>query len=144
MSAPRAVLLDTCAMIWLANDLPLARSAMLAIVAAGLSEGIFVSTTSAWETGFLSRPMPGCPRQVECRPDAKTWFARFLAGPGVREAAITPAIVIDASYLPGDLHPDPADCLIIATARHMGVPIVTRDQKIIAYAAAGHVDVIPC
>jgi PIN domain nuclease of toxin-antitoxin system len=77
-------------------------------------------------------------------PDPKTWFARFLAGPGIKEAPITPAIAIDASYLPGDFHADPMDRLIVATARHLGVPIVTRDRKIIAYAEAGHVAVIMC
>ncbi len=67
-----------------------------------------------------------------------------MALPGVKEARITPDIAIDSSHLPGDLHSDPADRLIIATARHLGMPIVTGDRKIIAYAAAGHVGVIPC
>ena len=57
---------------------------------------------------------------------------------------ITPAIAIDSSYLPGDLHADPMDRLVVATARHLGVPIVTRDRKMIAYADGGHVGVIPC
>ena len=41
-------------------------------------------------------------------------------------------------------HGDPADRLIIATARHLGTPVVTRDAKIRAYAEAGHVRVVPC
>ena len=53
-------------------------------------------------------------------------------------------IAIDASYLPGDFHADPMDRLIVATARHRGIPIVTSDRKIIAYAEAGYVNVIPC
>jgi PIN domain nuclease of toxin-antitoxin system len=77
-------------------------------------------------------------------PDPKTWFAKVLALPGVKEARITPAIAIDSFHLPGALHPDTADRFIIATARHPGMPIVTGDRKIIAYAAAGHVSVIPC
>jgi len=65
-------------------------------------------------------------------------------GPGIREVAFSPDIAIDASYLPGDLHGDPADRMIIATARHLGLPIVTRDSRIIAYAEAGFVGVIAC
>jgi PIN domain nuclease of toxin-antitoxin system len=67
-----------------------------------------------------------------------------MAGPGIRQATLTPAIAIDASYLPGELHGDPGDRLLIATARHLGMPIVTRDRRIIAYAEAGWVRVIAC
>jgi PIN domain nuclease of toxin-antitoxin system len=138
------VLLDTCVVIWLANGVSLSRSAIDAVVHAGRTGGMFVSTASAWEIGLLSRPRRGRPPMVECRPDPKTWFARFLAGPGIKEAPITSAIAIDASWLPGDFHADPMDRLIVATARHLNTPIVTSDRKIIAYAQAGHVDVIAC
>jgi len=77
-------------------------------------------------------------------PDPKAWFAKVMAAPGLREAALTPAIAVDASYLPGSVHGDPADRLLIATARHLGVPIVTRDAKIIAYAGQGFVQVVAC
>jgi PIN domain nuclease of toxin-antitoxin system len=81
---------------------------------------------------------------VQCLPDTKTWFARFLSGPGIKEAVLTSAVAIDASCLPGHFHADPMDRLIVATARHLRLPVVTRDRKIIAYAHAGHVSVIPC
>jgi PIN domain nuclease of toxin-antitoxin system len=139
-----AVLLDTCAVIWLANGDPLHRDAVASIVQAGLSHGIFVSPASAWEIGMLARPRPGRGPSVQFAPDPKTWFARFAAGPGIRVADLTPSIAIDASWLPGVLHGDPGDRLIIATARHLRIPIVTRDSKIIAYAAAGHAEVIAC
>ncbi len=139
----RAVLLDTCAVIWLANGDGLAGSAVAEIVEAGLSGGIFVSPVSAWEVGMLSLPKPGR-RRLQFLPDPKTWFARFTMGPGVKQAPLTPAIAIDASYLPGALHGDPADRLIVATARHMGIPVVTRDSRIIAYARSGHAAVVPC
>ena len=141
---PRAVLLDTCAVIWLANGDPLNASAVAAIIQAGLAEGIFVSPLSAWEVGMLSRPRAGRSAGLKFMPDPKTWFARVMAGPGIREAPLSGAIAIDASYLPGDAQGDPADRLLISTARHLGVPIVTRDRQIIAYAAGGHIDVIRC
>lgn len=141
---PGAVLLDTCAVIWLANGDGMRQSALDAIIRAGLAGAVLVSTASAWEIGMLSRPRPNRPLGLEFRPDPQTWFSRFLAGPGIKEAAMTPEIAIDASWLPGDLHSDPGDRLIIATARRLGVPIVTRDAKIIAYSQAGFVSVIPC
>jgi PIN domain nuclease of toxin-antitoxin system len=142
-SAP-AVLLDTCAVIWLGNGNPLHQHAMASVVRAGLSGGIFVSPASAWEIGLLAKPRPGRGRSLQFEPDPKTWFARFATGPGIRLAELTPSIAIDASWLPGDLHGDPGDRLIIATARHLRIPIVTRDSNIIAYAAAGHAEVIAC
>jgi PIN domain nuclease of toxin-antitoxin system len=139
-----AVLLDTCAVIWLANGDPMLPQAMLAIRAAGFAQAIHVSPISAWEIGLLSRPRPNRSAELHFQPDPKAWFARFMSGPGIREASFTPDIAIEASHLPGELHGDPADRLIIATARHFGLPVITRDRKIIAYGETGFVGVIPC
>jgi PIN domain nuclease of toxin-antitoxin system len=139
---PPAVLLDTCAVIWHANGNPLQNGADHRIIHAALTDGIFVSPVSAWEIGMLSRPRVG--PTIVFLPDPATWFARFMAGPAIKAAAFTADIAIAASWLPEPLHGDPADRLLIATARHLMIPIVTRDTRIIAYAAAGHVNVIPC
>lgn len=143
-AAEDAVLLDTCAVIWLANGDPMSPQAILAIRAAGLVHAIHVSPVTAWEIGLLSRPRPTKAAELHFRPDPKTWFARFMGRPGMQAAALTPDIAIEASQLPGDLHGDPADRLIIATARHLGLPVVTRDRKIIAYGQSGFVRTIPC
>ena len=74
----------------------------------------------------------------------RSWFARAMAGPGIRAASLTPEIATDASFLPGELHGDPGDRLIVSTARHLNVAIVTRDRRIIAYGHDGHVQTIPC
>jgi PIN domain nuclease of toxin-antitoxin system len=140
----KAVLLDTCAIIWLANGISLPPVVVATIIEAGEADGMFVSTASAWEIGLLTRPRSGRPPILLCQPDPKTWIMRFLAGPGIRHTPITPEIAINSSHLPGDFHADPADRLLVATARHLGMPIVTSDHKIIAYANAGHVAVIPC
>jgi PIN domain nuclease of toxin-antitoxin system len=136
------VLLDTCAMIWLANGDPLLDGADQAIMQAALADGVFVSPVSAWEIGMLSRPRAG--RAIQFLPDPTTWFNRVMAAPAVRAAAFTGEIAIAASLLPEPLHGDPADRLLIATARHLRMPIVTRDAKIIAYGSSGHVSVISC
>lgn len=93
---------------------------------------------------MLSRPKAARKLGLQFLPDPKTWFAKFMAGPAIREAAFTPSIAIDASHLPGNLHGDPGDRIIVATARHLNAPVVTRDTKIIDYAEAGHVRVVRC
>jgi PIN domain nuclease of toxin-antitoxin system len=120
----------------------MAAPAVAAILHACRSAGAFVSPVSAWEVGFLSRGSSA--GRFSFLPDPKTWFARLLAGPGIRSAAFTPAIAIDAAHLPGDLHRDPADRLLIATARHLCLPIVTRDSEILTYARQGHGRAIAC
>lgn len=139
-SADGSLLLDTCALIWLVNgelDDSDARPALAAALRAG---GLLVSTTSAWEIGLLSRSTA----RLRFLPDPKTWFARAVTQPGVRLTPITPEVAIDSSHLPGELHGDPADRLIIATSRHLGAPVVTRDRRMIEYAASRHVAVVRC
>jgi PIN domain nuclease of toxin-antitoxin system len=68
----------------------------------------------------------------------------MLDAPGVRLAPFTPEIAIASSHLPSPAHGDPADRLLIASARELNVPIVTRDARIKAYASAGHVQHIGC
>lgn len=142
--APRAVLLDACAVIWLANGDPIGPDALAAISHAALADGIFVSPASAWEVGLLSRVRGDKRPAVSFLPDPHSWFARFMGGPGIKEAPLLPEIAIASSHLPDPLHGDPADRFIIATARHHQIPIVTRDGKIIDYATQGHVNVIAC
>ena len=109
------------------------------IRAASLVGGILVSPVSAWEVGLLSAR-----RRIPFRPDPKTWFQRFMAYPGVRLTPLSPDIAIESSYLPQPLHSDPADRLLIATARALQIPIITRDSHILSYAGAGFVAAIPC
>ena len=136
------VLLDTCAVIWYAaGRLPAAMVALLQEpVAAG---AVFFSPISAWEIGMLGRPRRDGPR-LRFDPDPVTWFERFRAGPGLQEARLSAAIAMEAALLPGDLHSDAADRLLIATARQRHLPLVTSDRRIIAYAEQGYMDVLPC
>ena len=92
---------------------------------------------------MLSKPRSSRPA-LQFLPDPKTWFATLMAKTNFHSATLTPGIGVDAAYLPGHLHQDPADRLLIATARQMRLPLVTRDARIIAYAGCGHLRVISC
>ncbi|MBX9698818.1 MAG: type II toxin-antitoxin system VapC family toxin [Acetobacteraceae bacterium] len=138
-----AVLLDTCALIFLANGEVMEGAALTAIMAATPAGGVLVSPISAWEVGLLARPKSGV-RSTLFVPDPQTWFQRVLDRPGFYQAPFTPAMAMAACFLPEGFHRDPADRMLVATARHLGVPLVTRDARIIAYARAGHLEVVPC
>jgi PIN domain nuclease of toxin-antitoxin system len=62
------------------------------------------------------------------------WFGRALAYPGVRLLALTPEIVIESTQLPAPFHKDPADQIIVATARVYSCPLVSLDRKIQTYS----------
>jgi PIN domain nuclease of toxin-antitoxin system len=61
------------------------------------------------------------------------WFQLALPTNRVGVLEITPEIVIDATRLPGWSHKDPADQIIVATARLHGLRILTSDSKILKY-----------
>ena len=134
-----AVLLDTCAIVFIAGDEPIDGAARVEIARAAAGDGVLVSPVSAWEIGLLATK-----GRFRFEPDAKIWFRDFVGRVGVRVAALTAEAALDSSFLPPTLHGDPADRLLVATARELGVPIVTRDRAILAYAKNGHVRAVAC
>jgi PIN domain nuclease of toxin-antitoxin system len=138
-----ALLLDTHAAIWLAEG-QLSETAFARVLAAGLTDGVFVSPVSAWEVGLLARPRADGQPAVTFKPDPQTWFATLLSQVIIKEAPLTAKIAIDSSFLPGAFHGDPADRMLVATARHMNISLLTRDQRILAYSAGGHVEAVEC
>jgi PIN domain nuclease of toxin-antitoxin system len=135
------VLLDTCAAVWIGNREAIAPGAMQAIRTAARSAGILVSAVTGWEIGRATMRLR---HPLVLLPTAQSWLADLLARPGFRGVPLEPEVGLSASYLPGNFHRDPADRLLIATARALGVPLVTRDRRILDYAAQGHVDAIAC
>jgi PIN domain nuclease of toxin-antitoxin system len=135
------LLLDTCAVIWMATDdsqmRDAARHALHDAFGAGVAVG--VSPITAWELGLLSRrgrlPAPIEPVRL---------FERFTNAQGISLEPLSPAILIDSSFLPGEFHSDPADRIIVATARALELTVVTRDRAILAYAKQGYVRALAC
>ncbi|MFN7129906.1 MAG: type II toxin-antitoxin system VapC family toxin [Brevundimonas sp.] len=135
--------MDTNAIIRAQLDRDLRPEARAAIKAAQDEGEILVSVVSAWEIGLLARNRQS-PTGRLFQPDAATWFDNVLRAPGVRMAPMNHQIAFAAWNLPDPIHGDPADRLMIAIARELDVPLITRDRAILDYAAAGHVRAIAC
>ena len=135
------LLLDTHALIWMVTKASMSAASLDAVRESARENELLVSPVSAWEIGLLAT---GCGERIAFRPTPRRWMERALSMPGVRLTPLSPEAAIEAAFLPGNLHRDPADRLLIATARQLGAPLVTRDALILAYARQGHVDVIPC
>ena len=140
MSEISSLLLDTHAAIWITEDQPLASSAIDAIDAVyRTGSTIFVSAITAWEVGLLvSR------NRLSLVAKPERWFQRLLAIPGVKLADLSPDILIASSFLPGEPPKDPADRIILATARDLGATLVTRDRLLLKYGEAGQVSTVAC
>ena len=140
MSEFPPLLLDTHTAVWIVEDQPIATEAAKAIDAAHQAGGIvFVSAISAWEIGLLvSRNR----MSLVARPER--WFQRLLAVPGVQLADLSPDILIASSFLPGTPPRDPADRIILATARELGATLITRDSLLLEYGKAGQVSTMAC
>ena len=135
----RPILLDTCALLWLANGDPMSPGSMEAVAEVERQKGgIVVSPISAWEVGQLSaRGRIVLPRHP------LAWFEAALDA-GLSLAPMSPGVLVESSFLPGELLRDPADRIIVATARALGYRIMTRDQAILDFAAEGHAQAIAC
>jgi PIN domain nuclease of toxin-antitoxin system len=134
------LLLDTHAVIWLFEDTSLAPKAMSAIeVAYRDGTPLLVSPISAWEIGQLVSL-----NRIRLSATPHRWFTRVLATPGMRLAEMSPEILIAASFLPGTPPRDPADRILLATARDLGATLVTRDRAILAYGESGQVSTLAC
>lgn len=135
----RPLLLDTCAVIWVAEGAAVAKPALEALDAArGQGVETFVSPITAWEVGQLvSR------RCLSIETTPQRWFASVLER-GTRLAPLSPDILIASSFLPGSPPRDPADRIMLATARDLGATILTRDRLLLDYGKQGHAGVLEC
>ena len=132
------IILDTHVLIWTVDaDARLGPAARTAIAEAALKESVGISAITPWEIALLSEK-----GRLRLNRDVGAWIDAALGLPGIRLAPILPAIAVDSVRLPGMFHADPADRLIVATARHHGAPLLTADRAILEYAAGGHVSVI--
>jgi PIN domain nuclease of toxin-antitoxin system len=115
-----AAVFDTHVWLWSAAGDP--RAEMIR----QFSGTAIIAAISQWEVAMLA--MKG---RLSLLPDQASWFSANLEPP-VSLAPLTAEISISACSLP-DFHGDPADRMIVATAITLGIPLITADEKIIAW-----------
>jgi PIN domain nuclease of toxin-antitoxin system len=126
-------LLDTHSWIWFAkNDRRLARKHKIYIEGAP-ADGILASAVSVWEIAMLVHY-----GRLVLAQSPRAWVENSLKS-GIRILSFTAEIALESYNLPGDFHKDPADRMIVATARQKGLKLITQDKAILAYARKGHV-----
>lgn len=123
------IVLDTHVWVWWVHDGERLTQAQRDAVVANETDLIGVSAISCWEVAKL---VESGRLELPCALDE--WFNQALSYPGVQLLALTPEIAIESTRLPGEFHRDPADQMIVATARVYGCPLLTSDEKITNYS----------
>lgn len=131
----QAVVLDTHALVWLLQGNPrLGARSREHIETAAVADQAFVAAISVWEIAMLvAKGRLALDREVG------DWIEAALGLPGLRLAPLDPRVAVDATRLPGELHGDPADRLIVATARQRSATLITDDKLVLQYSGDGHV-----
>lgn len=70
------------------------------------------------------------------------WVEYALELPGLRLIGLEPEIAVASSRLPGEIHGDPADRMLAATARACNAMLATADERLVEYGKAGFMRVL--
>jgi PIN domain nuclease of toxin-antitoxin system len=90
---------------------------------------LYVSCISVWEVALLVAT-----GRLRLTMDVESWIARSEALPFLNFVPVDNRIALRSTQLPGALHRDPADRMIIATTVVLGAELVTKDDKLRRYA----------
>lgn len=140
MTASRDILLlDTHAWLWFAlgNADRLGADARRKIEDAALGGKLAVSAISIWEIGMLDAK-----GRITLGTPCEKWIESALKLPGLRLVGLEPEIAVASTRLPGEFHPDPADRILVATARALNATLATADERIINYSRAGYLKIL--
>lgn len=113
---------------WVTEDRRLSRKAAGIIRDAVRGEGVSVSMISVWEIAKKVEK-----KQLVLDRPAREWIDQALSVPGLALLELTPAVLMDSCELPQPFHGDPADQIIVASARHHRALLVTKDSNLRRY-----------
>ena len=123
------ILLDTHAWVWwLSAPESLPEPSRLAIDEARRHSRLLVSSISVWEVALLVSK-----GRLQLTLPVEDWISKAEALSFLKFVPVDNAIALRSVHLPGSLHPDPADRIIVATAMDRRVALVTKDERLRAY-----------
>lgn len=132
------LLLDTHTLLWMVENHPrLGAETAKALNRAAREDRIVISAITPWEIALLTSK-----KRIDLHRDTLEWIRAALALPGVRIAPLEPEISVASTCLPFEMNPDPADRILVATARQLGATLVTADKTLLDLAKKGHYKVI--
>lgn len=122
------ILLDTHIWVWHVDESDRLTERHREIIKAHEADGLAVSVMSCWEVAKLVEY-----DRLDLDVPMDEWMADALTRPGIHLIDLTPQIAVASTQLPSPFHRDPADQIIVATARTYDLEILTTDRKILKY-----------
>ncbi len=123
------VVLDTCAWLWMcSHPKKLSRAARETITREGKRDGLVLSVISTWEIAKLVQK-----GKLTLSLPCRDWIGEAVRAEGLTLHPLTPEICVESTELPGAFHGDPADQIIVATARLLSAPVLTADRALRDY-----------
>ena len=122
------ILLDTHTWIWSHSATKLLSDNVKILIKQTQTDQRAIASISIWE--FAMMVTKG---RINVKIDPKRWLNNAIGKSGLQVIELTPEIAMESCNLPGDFHKDPADQIIVATARAHNLTILTKDRKIIEY-----------
>ena len=122
------IVLDTHIWVWWTIDPDRLSETQRQEIARNEDDRIGISAISCWEVAKLSEY-----GRLALPVGLSEWFQAALRYPGISLLGLTPEVAIESTSLPGGFHRDPADQIIVATARVHHCSLVTSDDKIAGY-----------
>jgi len=120
-------LLDTHILLWwLGENSRLSPEQRRVLEKADEENPLLVSDITLWEIATLASL-----GRIKLHLPLREWLEQAAAPPLVRLLPITPAVAAEVAALPDSFHRDPADRILVATARVLGSTLITRDRQII-------------
>ena len=124
------LLLDTHIWVrYLNGDPHLPVSLIHAVEDARIEGRSFVSVISIWEVAMLVEK-----GRLTLPLGLDAWVNRALELPGVNLLPLSPAIAMETARLPKPMHADPADRILVASARVERLRLVSLDRAVVSFA----------
>jgi PIN domain nuclease of toxin-antitoxin system len=136
------ILLDTVVLLRMAHGERIRIEALSAINRAANARELLLSAISVWEFDTLVRKTGRTGPSFG--PNPRQWLATALKSVPARLIPFEFDDALALMALPPEVHNDPADRMLIASARRRNIPIVTDDNKIVKLAKAGVLAVVVC
>lgn len=130
-------LLDTHVWIWLMLGEKLSTKIQTLIAEHAESGRLFLSCISLWEVSMLVAK-----NKIHLDRPCNEWIDAALNEPAINLISLTPVIAVESAFLPGEFYGDPADRIIVATARIELFTLLTRDGKILDYSENKYLNTI--
>ncbi|MEN9870071.1 MAG: hypothetical protein RLZZ171_1059 [Cyanobacteriota bacterium] len=122
------IVLDTHIWIWWVNNSPRLTESHKQWIQDYQAHGLGISIISCWEVAKLVEK-----NRLVLSVPVDEWLQTALAYPGVQLLNLTVPILVQSTQLTG-FHNDPADQIIVATAKVYDCLLLTADGKILDYA----------